>query len=59
MQERPGSRLYARTFTFLPSAVHSTVGAAWCDWMASEDAHLAVDHTNLGLGRIAFENDAP
>jgi len=55
MQERPGSRLYARTFTFLPSAVHSTVG----DWTASEDARLAVDHTNLGLRRIAFENDAP
>jgi len=46
---------YVRTFSFLPSALHSTVGATCCDWTVSDDAHLAVDHTNLGLHRIEFE----
>jgi len=45
---------YAHTFSFLPSALHSTVGT-WCNRSVSDDAHLAVDHTNLGLCRIAVK----
>jgi len=46
---------YTRTFSFFLSALHSTVGTMWCDRMVSDDAHLAVDHTNLGLCRTAVE----
>ena len=45
---------YAHTFSLFLSALHSTVGT-WCDQVVSDDAHLAVYHTNLGLRRIAVE----